>query len=71
MVILRTLISALVLSVTSITNSGDGPFCGVNRNFKISDEELRNLMLLFLFVNISKNIRYFSNQTESHRVYFT
>ena len=50
MVILHTFISALVLSVTSITNSGDGPFCGVNRNFKISDEELRNL-LLFLFEN--------------------
>ena len=48
MVILHTLISALVLSVTSITNSGDGPFCGVNRNFKISDEELRNLLLFFI-----------------------
>ena len=48
LVILHTLISALVLSVTSITNSGDGPFCGVNRNFKISDEELRKLLWFFI-----------------------
>ena len=51
---LLTLTSALVLSVTSITNSGADPVLGLSRKFKISDQ-VRNHnvceFLLIFFIN--------------------